>query len=179
MNICPNCPEGILDPECSPLWSWLQFREPSFSSSLSFHTVISSLAPFILSLSPLRPYLPPAPFYFLSALHSRRSPSPSYFISLNIELTFSFVYICSDREKLPVLECDLGGSGVHLGPLEDLHSSLITLIRNTVPFSALWESPTLRHFGFSLAVQPSLGILSQGGLHISGPFLSSDTGSLV
>lgn len=121
------------------------------------HLISCSFNSLTFTLVPIPAYLPPALFYFLfSALHSRRSPSPSCFISLNIELIFSFVYICSDREKLAILECDLGVSGVHLGPLEDLHSSLITLIKNTVPSSALWESPALRHFSFSLAVQPIL-----------------------
>lgn len=53
------------------------------------------------------------------------------------------------HRKLAVLECDCSRSGVDLGRLTYLHSSL-TFLKAVSSSPELWESPTLRHFRFDL-----------------------------
>lgn len=127
------------------------------SAAICFHSVISSLTLLILLLSPSRPHLPHALFYFwfyllIVLIHLHHHPILS-------QLKSSACLFCIHvlrRRKLAVLECDCSSPGVDLGPLEYLHSSLFTLIkaRNSLP-RALRKS-RFASFQFRSAVQPAV-----------------------
>lgn len=153
--MCPNCPEGRLDPECPPsppLWSWLQFGKQSFSSHLGFHTAVSSLTLNFFHFLPCAHTCHPLPFTFFSL----------FFVLADLQhRPLSLLYTCAQTGKtLAALECDLGRSGVHLGPLEDLHSSPITLIKKKkktrFPSRPSEKVPLFVLSLFVFAVQPSL-----------------------
>lgn len=162
MNICPLCPEGILDPECSPSLLSHGFSSGNkLSAATCFHSVISSLPLLILSLSPSCPHLP----HLFSSIYIYHHSILSH-IKSNARL---FCIHVLRHRKLAVLECDCSRSGADFGRLKYPPSSLTTLIKAISPSSELWESPALRHFSFSLCFN-----LSQV-VYLSSLFLSSNS----
>lgn len=129
MNICPLCPEGILDPESSPLsaFTWLQFREQTFCGCLlSFCNLISySFHSFTFTFAPTpstRTVLLFIFFFLLTLIHLRHH---SILSRIKSNACLFCIHVLRHR-KLAVLECDCSRSGVDLGRLKYLRSSLTT-----------------------------------------------------
>lgn len=131
-------------------FTWPQFREQTFCGYLlSFCNLISySINSFTFTCAHTfhMPFFLLLFSFLLILIHPHHHSILSHIKS---NACLFCIHVLRDR-KLAVLECDCSRSGVDLGRLKYLHSSLTTFLKAVSSSPELWESPTLRHIRFDL-----------------------------
>lgn len=171
-------PRGDIGP-----WKLPPLLSHGFSSgnkpraAICFYSVISSLALWKISLSPSCPHLPHAHFYFgflfllIILIYRHHHPISS---RVKSNACLFCIHVLRHR-KLAVLECNCSRSGVDLGQLEYLHSSLSHVNKNQNSLPRALRKSHFASFQFRSAVQPGVAKHFVTGCISIVPFLFQST----